>query len=110
MKNFSILLLSVLTTVISCAQNPKEVKDNDVPITVSEAYEYEVIVPDLINPWGMVFLPDGSLLITEKSGELIHFVNGEKITIAGVPEVYNRGQGGLLDIQLSPNYESDGFI
>ena len=110
MKNFSILLLSVLTTVIACAQNPKEIKDNDVPITVSEAYEYEVIVPDLINPWGMVFLPDGSLLITEKSGELIHFVNGEKITIAGVPEVYNRGQGGLLDIQLSPNYESDGFI
>ncbi|WP_370174078.1 PQQ-dependent sugar dehydrogenase [Leeuwenhoekiella palythoae] len=110
MKNFSILLLSVLTTVIACAQNPKEVKDNDVPITVSETYEYEVIVPDLINPWGMAFLPDGSLLITEKSGELIHFVNGEKITIDGVPEVYNRGQGGLLDIQLSPNYESDGFI
>jgi len=110
MKNFSILLFSVLTTVIACAQNPKEVKDNDVAITVSEAYEYEVIVPDLINPWGMAFLPDGSLLITEKSGELIHFVNGEKITIAGVPEVYNRGQGGLLDIQLSPNYESDGFI
>lgn len=110
MKNFSILLLSVLTTVIACAQNPKEVKDNDVPITVSETYDYEVVVPDLINPWGMAFLPDGSLLITEKSGELIHFVNGEKITIDGVPEVYNRGQGGLLDIQLSPNYESDGFI
>ncbi|MEC8883998.1 MAG: PQQ-dependent sugar dehydrogenase [Bacteroidota bacterium] len=110
MKNFSILLLSVLTTVIACAQNPKEVKDNDVPITVSETYDYEVVVPDLINPWGMAFLPDGSLLITEKSGELIHFINGEKITIAGVPEVYNRGQGGLLDIQLSPNYESDGFI
>ena len=58
----------------------------------------------------MAFLPDGSLLITEKSGELIHFKDGVKQEIAGVPEVYNRGQGGLLDIQLSPNYANDGFI
>ena len=58
----------------------------------------------------MVFLPDGSMLITEKEGKLIHFSKGEKIEVSGVPEVYNRGQGGLLDIQLSPNYSEDRFL
>ena len=110
MKKRSLLILCVFTTLMAFAQNPKEVKEDDVPISVSEAYGYETIVADLINPWGMAFLPDGSLLITEKSGELIHFKDGVKQEISGVPEVYNRGQGGLLDIQLSPNYAEDGFI
>jgi len=110
MKKRSLLILCVFTTLMACAQNPKEVKEDDVSISVSETYSYETVVADLINPWGMAFLPDGSLLITEKSGELIHFKDGVKQEIAGVPEVYNRGQGGLLDIQLSPNYANDSFI
>ena len=110
MKNGTLVLLALLTTFLACGQNPKEVKENDIPITVSDAYTHEVIVSDLINPWGMAFLPDGSLLITEKSGELIHFKDGMKTEITGVPEVYNRGQGGLLDIRLSPDYANDGWV
>ncbi|MFD2828305.1 PQQ-dependent sugar dehydrogenase [Leeuwenhoekiella polynyae] len=110
MKNGTLVFLALLTTFLACGQNPKEVKANDIPITVSEAYSHEVIVPDLINPWGMAFLPDGSLLVTEKSGELIHFKEGVKTEISGVPEVYNRGQGGLLDIRLSPDYAKDNWI
>ncbi|RXG15169.1 glucose/arabinose dehydrogenase [Leeuwenhoekiella aestuarii] len=110
MKKGTLVFLALLTTFLACGQNPKEVKANDIPITVSEAYSHEVIVPDLINPWGMAFLPDGSLLVTEKSGELIHFKEGVKTEISGVPEVYNRGQGGLLDIRLSPDYANDNWI
>lgn len=110
MKNGTLVILALLTTFLACGQNPKEVKENDIPITVSDAYTHEVIVSDLINPWGMAFLPDGSLLITEKSGELIHFKDGMKTEITGVPEVYNRGQGGLLDIRLSPDYANDGWV
>ena len=58
----------------------------------------------------MTWLPDGSMLITEKKGDLIHFRNGSKTKIKNVPEVYNRGQGGLLDIELHPNYEENGWI
>ena len=40
--------------------------------------EYEIVVPDLNIPWGFTFLPDNSMLITEKEGTLIHFKNGKK--------------------------------
>ena len=87
------------------------VASEDVPAESSDIqYEHEVVVPDLQIPWGMDFLPDGGLLITEKSGEIILFKDGEKQQIQGVPEVYNRGQGGLLDLVLHPDYDSNGWI
>ncbi len=43
--------------------------------------EYEIVVPNLKIPWGFTFLPDNSILITEKEGELIHFKNGKKYKI-----------------------------
>ncbi|MCL4149500.1 UNVERIFIED_CONTAM: hypothetical protein GTU68_004782 [Idotea baltica] len=50
------------------------------------------------------------MLITEKSGELIHFKNGVKIEIGGVPEIYKRGQGGLLDIIVHPHFKENSFV
>jgi glucose/arabinose dehydrogenase len=95
------ILCLILIYNLSCAQdkNPVNMENN-----------YEVIVSDLNIPWGFVFLPDGSMLITEKAGELIHFKNGKKTTISGLPEIYVRGQGGLLDIILHPNYTKNGWI
>ena len=58
----------------------------------------------------MAFLPDGSMLITEKSGELIHFKNGNKQQVEGAPQVYVRGQGGFLDVALDPDFENNGWI
>lgn len=110
MIKYTVLFICLATTFMACGQNPKEVKENDIPISVSNEYGYEISVPDLTNPWGMAFLPDGSILITEKEGKLIHFKDGTKTEISGVPEVYNRGQGGLLDIQISPDYTTDGWI
>ena len=110
MKNYISVLTFLLVSLSSCGQDQQEVKENDVPITVSEAYTYETVVPDLINPWGMAFLPDGSILISEKEGKLIHFKAGEKTEISGLPELSNRGQGGLLDIQIAPDYQDSGWI
>ena len=93
-------LVSFLS-LMACAQNQN-------PINTKNSHE--VIVPDLNIPWGFTFLPDGAMLITEKAGEIIHFKDGKKTMISGVPEVYNRGQGGLLDIELHPNYEQNGWI
>jgi glucose/arabinose dehydrogenase len=73
-------------------------------------YTTEIVVPELSIPWGMDFLPDGSMLITEKAGELIHFKNGLKTKINGLPNIYVRGQGGLLDIKIHPNYKNNGWI
>lgn len=110
MKKYISLLGLLFIGLSSCGQEQSEVKENDAPLSVSEAYTYETIVPELINPWGMAFLPDGGILITEKEGKLIHFKNGQKTEISGLPEISNRGQGGLLDIRIAPDYEESGWI
>ena len=107
MKN-SVLLISlfVITFNLSCAQDTI----NQVDTPEKTPFTAELMIDELQIPWGMAFLPDGSMLITEKAGELIHFKDGKKIEVSNVPEVYNRGQGGLLDIEAHPDYENNGWI
>ncbi|NAS11421.1 PQQ-dependent sugar dehydrogenase [Poritiphilus flavus] len=105
-KSIIFLCFFVVMTTFSCAQKA----DNDINTPTETNFSSELIVEDLEIPWGMVFLPDGSMLITEKSGKIIHFKDGEKIMINNVPEVYYRGQGGLMDIELHPDYASNGWL
>ncbi len=100
------LYLFVVMTTISCGQEPK----NKAKTSENVAFTVETVVDGISIPWGMVMLPDGAFLITDKSGELIHFKDGKKTSLENVPEVYVRGQGGLLDIELHPNYEENGWI
>ena len=90
----------------SCAQN------TDTGITTPDkvGYTTELVVGDLTNPWGMDFLPDGRMLITEQNGTLTLFGNGQKTKVGNVPEVYYHGQGGLLDVMLHPDYQNNGWI
>ena len=88
-----------------------QVKPNDIPLKEdSKNYKLETVAADIANPWGMVWLPDGSMLVTEKSGTLYHIKNGSKTEIKNLPKIYSRGQGGLLDIALHPNYAKNGWI
>ena len=65
----------------------------------------------LDNPWGMTFLPDGRLLITEKPGQLRVFADGKlSEPIAGVPKVAYRGQGGLLDVEIDPDFKNNQLV
>lgn len=95
------LIPIVFLSLFACAQDKNPVNTNN---------SHEVIVPELSIPWGFVFLPDGSMLINEKDGRMIHFKDGKKTLVEDVPEVYNRGQGGLLDIALHPKYKENGWI
>lgn len=104
MKFNLFILSSLLLSFSGCAQNDTTIKAS------TYKYSVETVVNDLQIPWAMAFLPDGSMLITEKSGELIHFKEGVKQQVQGMPAVYNRGQGGLLDIVLHPNYEENAWI
>lgn len=96
-----LIIISGLLSVIACAQDKNP---------VNKEHTYELVVPELINPWGFVFLPDESMLINEKEGRIIHFKDGIKTEIKGIPKVYNRGQGGLFDIKLHPKYKENGWI
>jgi glucose/arabinose dehydrogenase len=107
MKNsvfISCLFISILN--FSCAQSPV----NQIIKPEKEPFSATLLIDEMQIPWGMTFLPNGAILATQKSGELIHFIDGEKTSISNVPEVYSRGQGGLLDIEIHPNYENNGWI
>jgi len=108
MKHFHFVSTLILMSFYACAQQTESAVKAENPTTIN--YTTELVVSDMNIPWGIAFLPDGSMLITEKAGELIHFKNGKKTLIEGVPEVYVRGQGGFMGIKLHPNYEENGWI
>ena len=66
----------------------------------------------LENPWAIAFLPDGGMLVTERPGRLRHVGEDGALSdpIAGVPEVDARGQGGLLDVTLDPDFAENRTI
>lgn len=108
MKTSYLFGIMALILVISCKENSSNSTAN--LITGQTAHSHEVIVDGMNIPWGFTFLPDNSMLITEKLGELIHFKNGKKTFIEGLPKIEVLGQGGLMDIELHPDYSNNGYI
>jgi glucose/arabinose dehydrogenase len=108
MKNLHSLLILVFISLSASAQQQESEVKAESPKNIN--YTSELVVADLNIPWGMTFLPDGSMLITEKTGELILFKDGKKNLVAGVPDIYVRGQGGFLDIKTHPDYKNNGWI
>lgn len=70
------------------------------------------VVDGLNRPWGMTWLPDGRMLVTEKRGALVAISGTTKaaIPLEGLPEVYDGGQGGLMDIALHPDFARNNFV
>ncbi len=62
------------------------------------------MVSGLNEPWALEFLPDGTVLITEREGRLLHVNAGVAQPIAGLPQVFDSGQGGLLDVMISRDF------
>jgi len=101
----ALILLSIITTkaqpVVGSTITPQKQK-----------FVLQSVTTELQRPWGMAFLPAGRILVTELAGE-IRIIKDDKLLdekISGVPEVFNNGQGGLLDIQLHPDYAKNGWI
>ena len=86
------------------------VSSNDV--TASENFRTTTIVEGLERPWSMAWLPDGSILITERPGRLRIVRNGklDLQPILGVPEVFAVNHGGLLDIALHPDFAENRLV
>lgn len=109
----SILLAVVFLT--ACNATSEEKTNDEVDRsqeTENPELTMETITDEIDVPWGMDWLPDGDMLITARSGNLWLFSNGSLVDepIAGVPEVWARSQGGLLDVQAHPDYEENGWI
>lgn len=78
----------------------------------SQGFRQTKVLEGLENPWSMAWLPDGTMLITERSGRLRSVRDGklDPTAIAGVPEVLATGQGGLLDISVHPRFSENRWI
>ena len=80
----------------------------------SELHDFrlETVVGDLDLPWSLAFLPGGDWLVSERGGTLLRIdpESGTRRTIQGIPAVFARGQGGLLDIAVHPDFEENGWI
>ncbi len=76
------------------------------------AFDVVTVASGLVDPWGLTFLPDGRMLVTEQPGRLRIVTADGKLSdpIAGTPAVYHEGQGGLLDVALSPTFATDRLV
>ena len=76
------------------------------------AFQTTTVATGLKNPWGMTFLPDGRMLVTEKAGALRIVGKDGKLSepVAGTPEVMSRGQGGLLDVAVDAAFASNRLV
>jgi aldose sugar dehydrogenase len=111
MRRDAWLIILSVTLTLGCERAPGA----DVPDTVASdqaRFRVVVLVEGLEHPWGMAFLPDGDLLITERPGRLRLVRDGalEPAPLEGVPEVYASGQGGLLDVALDPDFSRNRLI
>ncbi|MDQ0592096.1 glucose/arabinose dehydrogenase [Chryseobacterium ginsenosidimutans] len=81
-------------------------------VKTSTAYNVEVLNKDLGRPWGIINLPDGKFLITDKKGYInVVSADGKQVSkIEGFPKVDSKGQGGMLDVALDPDFETNSII
>lgn len=80
--------------------------------SVDRDIEVDIWVDGLEQPWALAFIPEksGEMLITEKSGALLHFDGSNLRTITGIPDVLVHSQGGLFDVAFDPDFETTGWI
>ena len=107
MKNKINLLLALSALVTMSCDAQENGPKIETPKNIK--YTYEIIADSIDIPWGLTFLNEKELLVTDKAGTLFHVEDGVKTEITGLP-VYVRGQGGLLDIAISPDYATTGII
>ncbi|MDH1302870.1 PQQ-dependent sugar dehydrogenase [Achromobacter sp. GD03932] len=94
----------------SCLALPASAQPGPEPASVPA--RVTAVVGGLIHPWAMAFLPEGGVLITERPGNLrlLRIPGGLSKPLAGVPKVAAQGQGGLLDVALSPDFARDRYV
>jgi len=119
-KKFSgLLIISVIGALVVACANPDS--RSNAPVSLQESggtggdgsnIWVKTLLSGLKEPWGMDFLPDGRILLTEKGGALkeVSPVNYAVLDVAGVPETVEAGQGGLMDVLVHPDFASNGLI
>jgi glucose/arabinose dehydrogenase len=104
------LLAVGIVALILFAKPP--LADERTIATEAGTLKIETVAKGLDHPWGLAFLPDGDMLVTEKPGTLRRVSKDSTISkpLAGVPEVVAAKQGGLLDVAVDPDFKSNRLV
>lgn len=104
--------LPALVLLVVLPALAQEAPRSPTPAAVRLVATVTDVARGLEHPWGVALLPDGRFLVTERPGRLRIVSAGGQLSdpLTGVPEVYARGQGGLLDVTLSPRFAQDGLV
>tara|TARA_B100001996_G_scaffold307196_1_gene248527 strand:+ start:6963 stop:8102 length:1140 start_codon:yes stop_codon:yes gene_type:complete len=111
-KHIFTTIIGLLILNFSFGQDlePLDQEGEDSIITDETNYEMELVFEDENIIWAIEFFEDNSILATVKSGSIFHYKDGIKTKIQGVPDIYVRGQGGLMDIAFHPNFNQNKWL
>lgn len=100
------ILAALVAAALSAAAQDRTIESGSGPVRV------ETVADGLERPWGLTFLPDGRMLVTEQPGRLrIVSADGEKSEpVSGLPDILYQGQGGLLDVKLDPEFAENRLV
>ena len=106
----SFLLLFFISSYVNA--NDVQNWDDSIEKTIKETFKVETFVDGFDIPWGMAFLPNQNLIVSDRNGNLwqVDYNKKKKTQIVGVPNVRNKGQGGLLDVQVHPDFINNHYI
>ncbi len=112
MTRAALPILALFLTASACQSQVLPGQSADEVATDAGNVEVLDVVGGLQNPWGMAFLPDGRLLVTERAGRLrIVSTEGElSPEVKGAPKAYVQGQGGYLDVALDPDFATNSHV
>ena len=105
-----IFLLFLLSSLIKAGDIQNW--DDSVEKTKKETFRVETFIDGFDIPWGMVFLPNQNLIVSDRNGSLwlVDYKEKSKTKISGVPNVRYKGQGGLLDVEIHPEFINNNYI
>tara|TARA_B100001146_G_C16192697_1_gene439977 strand:- start:1598 stop:2767 length:1170 start_codon:yes stop_codon:yes gene_type:complete len=106
----SFLLLLFISSYVNA--NDVQNWDDSIEKTIKETFKVETFIDGFDIPWGMAFLPNQNLIVSDRNGNLwqVDYNKKKKTQIVGVPNVRNKGQGGLLDVQVHPDFINNHYI
>ena len=104
----AVAVMASVFLATAVAQAPR----SPTPPAIDAPVSAKPVVTGLDNPWGMAFLPDGRMIVTEQPGRVRIVDRDGRLSepLTGVPQVYTSNQAGLLDVTLSPNFASDNLV
>lgn len=105
MERLSAIPLVALTMTVASAH-----ADEAFLSTEHQDLRLVPVAEDLEQPWGLAVLPGELFVISERTGQIQTFYNGERQEVEGLPGIHVEGQGGLLDIAASPDYPDTGWL